>query len=295
MEASGPRDRRDGLGGRSKNMAGKKSRSAIITKMENMNVRIGYNRTLARPLFREVAPYASWDFQGGDTYIGNPELKRTLIDNADIRWEWFSRPGEIYAVSAFWKTFKDPIEVVFNNFGENTWMNADKAEVLGVELEARKKLDIISPYLSNFSLGTNLSLVQSEVTMPDTVLFLRRITRPDAPSTRAFQGQSPYLLNVSFTYDNFESGMFASLYYNIFGERLYKVSLGGTPDIYEQPFGLLNFSFSWRMIEHLKFTLRAENILDSEIKRSHEYKGVEYIQQLYNKGRSFSIGIGYTL
>jgi len=271
------------------------SANLIYSLQENMNIRLGFNRTLARPMFREVAPYASWDFQGGNTYIGNPDVSRTLIDNADLRWEWFSRPGEIYAVSAFWKSFKNPIEEVFNTFGEITWMNMDKASVYGLELEARKKLDIISPYLADFSIGTNLSLVESKVEIPDTLLFLRKQTRPDAANSRPFQGQSPYLFNLNVNYDNLDAGMSASIYYNIFGKRLNKVSLGGTPDIYEQPFGMLNFSLGWELIQNVKFKFSAKNILNDEIKMTHSYRGKEYIHQAYKVGRSFSIGLGYSI
>lgn len=267
----------------------------IYALSDNMNIRTGYNRTLARPMFREIAPYASWDFQGGYTYIGNADLKRTMIDNIDLRWEWFSRPGEIYAVSAFWKAFHEPIEEVFNSFGEVTWMNVDYASVYGMEFELRKKLDIITPYLSDFSVGTNLSLVESTVQIPDTMLSLRRVTRPEASSTRPFQGQSPYLFNFNLNYDNFNHGINASIYYNIFGERLSMVSLGGTPDIYEQPFGLLNFSFSWKFLYGVTFKFSAKNLLDYETKMTHEYRGVEYIQQSYKRGRSFSMGLSYAL
>ena len=76
----------------------------------NMNIRGAHGRTLARPTFREIAPYASFDFVGDYIYIGNANLERSLIDNYDLRWEWFARPGEIIAVSGFYKWFRKPIE-----------------------------------------------------------------------------------------------------------------------------------------------------------------------------------------
>ncbi|MCB0293904.1 MAG: TonB-dependent receptor, partial [Calditrichaeota bacterium] len=92
---------------------------------QNMNLRAAYGKTLARPLFREKAPgYASFDFVGGFTFIGNGDLKRTLIDNYDLRWEWFSRPGEILALSGFHKRFQNPIErVLLHDNGEIQYQN----------------------------------------------------------------------------------------------------------------------------------------------------------------------------
>ena len=42
--------------------------------------------------------------------IGNENLECTLVDNFDLRWEYFNRPGEIYAASVFHKNFRNPIE-----------------------------------------------------------------------------------------------------------------------------------------------------------------------------------------
>jgi hypothetical protein len=66
----------------------------IYALNENMNVRLAYTNTLARPTFRELAPYLSFEFVGDFLYVGNPNLKRTLITNYDIRWEWFTKNQE---------------------------------------------------------------------------------------------------------------------------------------------------------------------------------------------------------
>jgi len=119
------------------------SLNLIYELTENMNIRSSYGKTLARPNFREKAPYANYNFAVDFTFLGNPDLKRTLIDNYDLRWEWFLRPGEIIAVSGFYKHFKNPIERVINVLyasegGEVFYDNIDKAEVMGIEIEVRK-------------------------------------------------------------------------------------------------------------------------------------------------------------
>ncbi|MBD3289017.1 TonB-dependent receptor plug domain-containing protein [candidate division KSB1 bacterium] len=270
----------------------------IYSLAEDMNLRLSATRSLARPTLRELAPYASYDFVVGFTAIGNPELKRTLIDNYDIRWEWFSRPGEIYAVSAFYKNFQDPIERAFIVSASNreiTWKNVDEAKTMGVEFEVRKKLDIISPRLRNFMVGSNLSLVHSEVQIPADELALIRIKRPDFKGTRELEGQSPFLLNFNLGYDNYDKGIFWNVYYNVFGERLSEVSKDGTPFVYEQPVNTLNANFSMRITNNIKFKLSGKNLLDAEFKKTHEYEGTEYIFRNYTKGRTFSMGFAYSL
>lgn len=268
----------------------------IYNFTNNMNLRFAYGRTLARPTFREISSFSSFDFNGGDTYIGNPDLKRTLIDNLDLRWEWFSRPGEISAVSGFWKKFYNPIELVVLDVNYmNQWQNVDEAQVFGMEFEVRKRLDLIHDYLNNFSLGGNLSLIHSKVDIAPEELTKIQMTRPDASSTRPFQGQSPYLLNLNLNYDNLEKGLSASLYFNIFGERLAAVGRSGTPDVYEQPASMLNLSLSKKINKNFTVKFSGKNLLDSKEKKLHEYKGQDFIYSAYQNGRSFSLGVKYDL
>ncbi len=270
------------------------SANLIYNIVPNMNLRFAFSRTLARPNFREIGPFATFDFDdGGDSYVGNPHLERTFVTNYDLRWEWFSRPGEIYAVSGFYKDFQKPIERVFNSFGENTWKNVNEARAFGIELEMRKRLDVLHSVLHDFMLGTNLSLIHSQVSIAASELELIRGLRPDAPSTRPFQGQSPYLVNVNLSYENAASGISSSLYYNIFGKRLERVSYGGTPDVYEKPAALLNFSFGWKFMEHLSLKFSANNLLNPAHTKYQNFQGKEYIYSQYHRGRTLSMGLSY--
>lgn len=266
----------------------------------DMNLRFGYGRTLARPTFREIAPFASFSFVGDYIFIGNTDLHRTLIDNYDLRWEWFIRPGEIAAVSGFYKHFRHPIERAFNPTAAASnpniqFQNVDNAQVFGVELEARTQLDGIARFLDPLQIGANASFVRSSVDIQKDELELIRALRPDAPSTRSLQGQSPYTINLDLTYENLESGTTASLYYNVFGPRLDRVAVGGTPNVYERPRHLVDWTFGQRLF--LDFSLRAsvQNLLDAKTVFSHAFKGTEFVAEEYGYGRSFSLGVRYDL
>ena len=71
--------------------------SSVYELKEDMNLRLAYGKTLARPTFREIALVPVFDFMGGDILIGNPDLEVTSIDNYDLRWEWFPEAGEVLA------------------------------------------------------------------------------------------------------------------------------------------------------------------------------------------------------
>ncbi len=273
----------------------------VYSLSENMNARVAYGRTLARPSFREISGFASYDFKEGDKFRGYSNLKRTLIDNFDLRWEWFSRPGEIYAISAFYKDFTDPIVQVLLKGGNSwfSWRNVAEATTYGVEFEMRKKLDVLHHALNNFTFSGNLSLIESEIQYTNKDLLDEYQQQSDTSAvvnyTRPFQGQSPYLLNLSLAYDNYDRGLNASLYLNIFGQRLSSIGEYPTPDIYEQPATILNFSITKKLINHMSVKLAVNNILDTYEKRTYEFKDTEYIYQRFQTGRTFSMGFKYNL
>ncbi len=272
------------------------SLNVVYALRDNMNLRAAATRTLARPTFRELAPYGTFDFVGDFTFEGNASLGRTLISNFDLRWEWFTRPGEIVGFSGFFKKFADPIERVID-FQRDviTVQNVREATVYGIEIEARKRLDWLSRRLANFQIGANASIVRSAVSIPKQELAFNREEDPDGPSTRRFQGQSPYVLNANLSYENPESGTAASLYYNTFGERLSTITLGATPDVFEEPRNTLDLLFSQRLPAGLRLKIAAKNVLNADVVFSQRFKGRTYDYQRYATGRVFSVGVSYAI
>ena len=269
------------------------SLNLIYKLRENMNLRASYGRTLARPTLREIAPWASEDFVGGRTLIGNPDLEMTKINNYDLRWEYYSRPGEIFAVSLFYKKMKHPIEIAILNINEDVMpKNVDEGKLYGAEFEVRKRLDQLTSLLRNFQLGANLTLVHSEVDIDE-----KELVQLEASGfydfTRPLTGQSPYVVNVDLTFDNYKSGTRATILYNVFGERLAYNAESATPDIYERPRNVLDFTLSQRLFGSMKLKFAVKNILNDEVKFSHEYKGQEFIYSSYTTGTDFKLGITY--
>jgi TonB-dependent receptor len=271
------------------------SLNVLYNVTERMNLRAAYGKTLARPTFRELAPYASFNFVNDFTFIGNADLQRTLIDNYDLRWEWFVRPGEILALSGFYKSFQNPIERVIKNVnGEIEYQNVSEARVYGFEFEFRKRLDEIADILNYFYIGTNFTWTASVVDISADELEVIRAVNPYVDGTRELQGQSPYLFNVNLAYQNYDQGTNVSVFYNVFGERLSAVSLGGTPNVYEQPRGMLDLIISQRLFWGFTAKFSAKNMLDEAIEHVHHFEGRDYVYSRFNTGRNFSFGINYT-
>jgi len=114
-------------------------------------LRFSVSRTLARPEYREIAPIETRDVLNGDDVLGNDELQRTSIVNSDARWEWYPRSGEVLSFGIFAKQFTNPIERVYQAAGSGTrvvfYTNALSATNYGAEIEARKNLAVVAPFL----------------------------------------------------------------------------------------------------------------------------------------------------
>jgi len=287
----------------------------VYTVIENMNLRTTYSRTVARPTFRENSIAQIYDPIQDRTYIGGMDLatgtrvRESHIDNLDLRWEYFFRPGEIVSASAFYKHFKDPIEIVAFELNPDNVQpkNVGNGTVFGVELECRKNFAFIHERLKPLSAGANLTVVTSKIRMSDEEYTgstgdggrLGNAREGETVNdTRAMLGQSPYMVNAYLNYSNSEIGLDASISYNVQGKRLSIVGSGRVPDVYEMPFHSLNLKISKALgkANRWQASFSAENLLGSDKKKVYKsFKSEERLYEFYSPGRSCSLGIAYNL
>ena len=78
---------------------------------EMSNLRFSLSRTIARPSFKEKSIAQIFDPVTSTTFIGNIDILPTKILNYDLRWELFQENAQMYAISLFYKDFKNPIEL----------------------------------------------------------------------------------------------------------------------------------------------------------------------------------------
>jgi hypothetical protein len=205
-----------------------------------------------------MAAVRYYDFNRFQNVIGNADLKRAVIDNLDLRVEYFPHEGEVLAASVFRKDLTDAVEEYLRPSPERnvlTWYNSPVGRNSGYELEARKDLGFLGQALSGVSIGGNYTRVWSEVEFQD----VRYEALPDgtlAPvpfvNTRPMQGQSPWSLNASLSWDIARSGTALSLLYNKIGRRLKTVGDSRDTDVYEEPRDLIDLTVTQRLGENLR-------------------------------------------
>jgi TonB-dependent receptor len=265
--------------------------------IENMNLRLGYYRSITRPSFRERAPYTFYEYTEGTNIQGNPELERGLVDNIDLRWEYFFRPGEKISLGAFYKKIYSPIEryEVQGNIRLTKFRNGEDAYLTGVEFELRKNLDFIG-FLRDFSIGTNLSYIYSEAPVDSQRLADARIIDPEFPDTRPFYGQSPYVINVFLHYDNTDLGLYANAGFNMEGKKIVIISERFTPDVYEQPYPDMNFNIGKTLFDKFTIEFSADNLLNPIFQQNITLRnGDVYPFRQYTEGRKYAISISYSI
>ncbi|HQK98456.1 MAG TPA: TonB-dependent receptor [Bacteroidia bacterium] len=259
-------------------------------------VRLAYARTLNRPEFRELAPYAYYDFIFNNVLKGNTELKTPDIDNLDARWEFYPGIGELISAGVFYKVFTNPIEQYFEpgagsggtrNFIYN---NAQKATSYGVELDVKKSLEAIfkTGFLSKLAIGANTSLIKSNVDLGSQAVGQK--------SNRPMMGQSPYTVNAGLYYANEENGLQCNLLYNIVGKRVYAVGTVGTPDVYELSRNSIDFSVSKKVGKFVEIKAGAQDILNEAFRLKQDsnedgsINGADETIMSYKRGSLFSFG-----
>lgn len=274
------------------------SLNVVYKLTEKMNLRGSYTHTLARPNMRELAPFVSFDFIGGFVYVGNPSLERTLIKNYDLRYEFYPAAGDVFAVSSYLKTFENPIIKTFSPVASNPeiqFQNVAEAKVYGLEFEFRKSLGSVLPELENFKAGANVSLIKSVVDIDEKEYKIISDFNPEFKDTRPFQDQSPYIVNTNLSYSSDTLGLDVVVSMNVYGKRLAEVGLNGTPDIYESSRQILDLSVKKSLGKNVKLKIGVNNILNSAFSKELEYKNKAYVFQGNNVGRTYSLGLSYSL
>jgi outer membrane receptor protein involved in Fe transport len=227
---------------------------------DNQQSRFSVSRTLARPEYREIAPIETRDVLNGDDVLGNDELQRTNILNADARWEWYPSSGEVLSFGVFAKQFTNPIERVYQAAGSGTrvvfYTNAKSADNYGAEVEARKGLGFVAPWLERFQGFTNVTVMESRI-------HLGTDTRASATNTsRRMVGQAPYVLNGGLTYLAQGNSLSATVLFNRVGPRIFAAGDRPLPDVIEEVRNSLDVSLRLPVAGAFSARIDAKNLLN---------------------------------
>lgn len=237
---------------------------------EDFQLRFNYSETVVRPDLREITPSSYIDPITGAFVSGNANVRPSSVSNYDLRGEWFFDNGDSFTASLFYKDIQAPIEffesAAFEDALAAEIINAESAELYGVEIEWLKSLEFLGESFSSLFVAGNATVLDSNLVAGSDA---------DAPTNleRPLAGASDYAFNAQLGWDSEDGKHSAMLIYNVFGERLYLAGRNGTPDAYEQPFNSVDLTYFWYPTDHSTIKFKVKNLLDESIEI--EQQGVQ--------------------
>ncbi len=257
--------------------------------------RASFGKTVNRPEFREMSNFVYQDFEMFVLIHGNEDLQNAYINNYDLRYEWYPSAGEIVSVAAFYKDFTNPIEAFLIPAGtgyDYKPYNTEEGYSMGLELDVRKKLTEFENsgsalrYLKDLTIIFNTSLIKSEINT-EKQGFAR-------DKKRIMQGQSPYIFNLGLNYQPEESGLTASLNYNLIGKRIVYVGTPTNPHTWELPRNSLDLTIEKNIGKRVSLKAGLKDILNQPVRFVQYYGPTDDIEMdtyRYTPNRNFSIGV----
>ncbi|ACT95922.1 TonB-dependent receptor [Dyadobacter fermentans] len=229
----------------------------------NVNLRASYFRSINRPGFFEIVPYriVLEEYQER----GNPDLKRAVADNIDLRYELFPRASEQFMVGVFYKMIKDPIEYTLRRDavrGQDIYYspgNFGNAKNYGLEIDYIK-------YVKQFGIKANYTYTHSRIATTKS----RRIRNEsgdletiNVEQTRPLYGQSAHVANLSVLYKNQQNGIDAQLAGGYTGDRINTVSQFIDNDLCQKRFIQMDASLEKTFRNGLGVFVKANNLLNT--------------------------------
>ena len=226
---------------------------------KNANLRLSYARAINRPSFFEIVPYSIINEDYKEK--GNPDLKHTVADNIDLRYEFFPKSSEQFMVGLFYKNIQDPIEYGLINEGQDTYyqpMNFGDAKNLGVEVDIMK-------YFNWFGIKANYTYTHSKVTTDKRIMEGSEVKT--MKQTRPLFGQAAHVANLSLLFKDTNHGWEGQLAGSYTGKRLSDISNWYDDDIWEAGYFQLDASVEKSFDCGVSIFAKASNLLDVPLLR----------------------------
>ena len=245
----------------------------------NQNLRFAYYRAIARPGFAELIP----DGADGEFFkeVGDPvNLKHTVADNLDLRYEFYSKGSDQFLLGGFYKDIQNPIEISavkpknINSLYLQP-VNIGKATNFGLELVATK-------FFGSFGISANYTYTKSSITN-DSLIYSSRnaagqIVSTRVSETRPLQGQSDNIGNLSLIYKNPKIGFDLQVAGVYTGERISFVSPYSGLNYWQSPTTQLDISFEKKFGKHFSFYGKINNLTDAPLELTLHQSYNTYLQ-----------------
>jgi TonB-dependent receptor len=273
---------------------------------DDLQLRLGYSQTIARPQFRELAFTPFIDPDTDRTYEGNPFLTDSEFKNYDARLEYYFGRGQFVTGAVFYKTIENPIEEVIvpaqSGATITRFLNAPEATLYGVEVEFRTTFEMPfeAPFLvePTWLFNINYTYTSSEVTagsgstVVSPIDFRRVAASQFGLDGSELQGTPEHIVNLQFGYETDMSQL--TLIAGYVSERIAQRGLGALPTVFDEPG--VNLDLVLRQDFEvfgtlLTFGASGRNLLGTDFQEYQVSRLGRTDYNTYARGRSFSLSV----
>lgn len=271
---------------------------------DKQNLRFATSKTYTLPQFKETAMFVYEDVT--ETFRGNPMLYPSTNYNADIKWEWFPKNGEVVSFGGFGKYIQDPINTttIASSSNDISYVNSgDWGYAVGAELEVRKAIyDNKTSNPEQITVGLNAAYMYSNQELnndkvyEETLFNGQRINTNFTNKEDAFTGASDLITNADISYSKkWEQGgsLMATVAYNYFSDRIYALGTETRGNQVDKGFSTLDFILRSRLNKNIGINFSAKNLLNPTIDRVQENSNGDAITLSYKKGLNFNLSVNY--
>lgn len=198
---------------------------AAVNLRPNLVGRAAFTTAIGRPEYDAIAPRSQLNVEDNPTIgtigtlsIGNPDLKARTSRNFDASLEWYFSSGSLLSVSAFRKDISNeiiPAPTVrqnaftfqgtrYDRFDTNTTINAETADVQGVEFTFANQLRFLPGLLDGLGVAASLTFIDSgiQVARGDEVLTLPLLQQADqSRSLTLYYQKGPWDFSTTYKYN----------------------------------------------------------------------------------------------
>ncbi|RIJ18264.1 TonB-dependent receptor [Henriciella mobilis] len=247
---------------------------------DKLIARGAYYAAVVRPSFGEMAPFTVFNDDRDELELGNPNLDPYEADNFDLSLEYYPTELSVLSVGVFYKTIENAIyEATFEREEDvngdlvalseflptvpvdlsyltadqladveevTSFINVGSSDLYGIEFNYVQSLADLNPMLDGFLVSANLTLTDSESTLPDG---------RDVP----FLKQSDTVWNLAIGYDKGPWDLRVSANYR--GDYIDELTEEDL-DRYTDDRLLVEASAKYRVNDNIQLYLEGKNLTD---------------------------------
>ena len=161
-----------------------------------------------------------------------------------------------------------------------------------MELETKLSLGRFLEDLDWFKIGSNLTWSTSDLSLSESEKSaFGASTNSNYKENRALEGQSEWIFNFDFSFQNDDLGLVSTLIYSFYGERLESASYNLPNDIWEDGYSTLDFITSYKFGREQSWNLKfsAKNL--TAPKRISRVYQTETIVSQYQSPQVYSFSL----